>query len=126
MTDTKENDIEHDEGVVIDLRTLYAFKPEDLAIEISSTFYSNIAYMQVAPREVIIDFLKMPGMKKDGKVIVDGIRVYMSHVAALKMIESLGALLEKNVDKIEKLELPHSKDVELTTEIRRPSENEQA
>ncbi len=114
-----------DTSVVVDLRKLYAFKPEDLTVELSSTFYSNVSYMQIAPRDVIIDFLEMPGIKKDGKVIISGIRVYMSHTAALKLAESLGALLVNNLNKIERFEIPQSNEVKLSTEISRPSEEEQ-
>lgn len=120
------NDEKDDTSTVIDLRKLYAFEPEDLAVELSGTFYSNVSYMQIAPRDVIIDFLEMPGIKRDGKVIIGGIRVYMSHTAALKMAESLGALLANNLNKIERLELSPPSEVRLSTEISRPSEEEKA
>ena len=53
----------------IDIRDMYKFKPEDLTLDISATYYSNVAYIQVAPRDVIIDFLGLPGTKKDEKMV---------------------------------------------------------
>ena len=135
MTDsTKERDVTGQIGVeeksdskVIELRDMYKFKPEELALEISETYYSNVAYMQVAPRDVIIDFLEFPGMKKDGKMVVHGVRVFLSHVAAQSLAERLGKLLENTykAGQIEKLEFSQSTDVEITTKISRPSEEGQ-
>ena len=111
----------------IDIRDMYKFKPEDLTLDISATYYSNVAYIQVAPRDVIIDFLGLPGTKKDEKMVVSGVRVFMSHVAAQKLVESLSKLLENGCKNgmMEMFELPQSKDIELTTKIDRPSEEEQ-
>jgi len=111
----------------IDIRDMYKFEPEDLAVDISATYYSNLAYIQVAPRDVVIDFLGLPGVKKDKKMVVSGARVFMSHAAAQKLVESLSALLENSYKdgKLEMFELPQSRDVELTTKIDRPSKEEQ-
>jgi hypothetical protein len=126
-TETAQPSAEKDEPpLVVDLKKLYAFEPEDLAVELSGTYYSNVSYMQIAPRDVIIDFLEMPGIKKDGKVKISGIRIYMSHTAALRMVESLGALLLNNVNIIERFELSKPNEVKLSTEISRLSEKEQA
>ncbi|MBN1323510.1 MAG: hypothetical protein JW986_05850 [Methanotrichaceae archaeon] len=118
----KSNAEQKDTASVVDIRKLYEFKPEDLVVELSGTFYSNISYLQIAPRDVIIDFLEMPGIKKDGKVVIGGIRIYLSHIGALKMVESLGALLENNADKIERFELYRSNNSYPSTEISSPSE----
>lgn len=82
-------------SITIDLKDLYRFGPEDISIEILEERYSNLAYMQVTHRDVYIDFLSMPGIKKDGKMNVRGIRVFMSHVAAQRLTESLCKLLEE-------------------------------
>jgi hypothetical protein len=37
----------------------------------------------------------MPGTKKDGKVAVKGVRIYMSHPAAKRLAEVLGEILEE-------------------------------
>jgi hypothetical protein len=81
-------------STTIDIGELYRFKPEDLSIEILGERYSNLAYIQVTHRDVHIDFLSTPGVKKDGKMVLPGIRVFMSHVAAQKIAEALGQLLE--------------------------------
>jgi hypothetical protein len=112
---------------VIELRDLYGFKPEELALEILETYYSNVAYMQVTPRDVLIDFLEAPGIKKEGKTVIGGVRIFMSHVAAQKLAERLSKLLENTYKSgvIERLEFLQPKEVELTTKIERPSTEDQ-
>lgn len=80
-------------STVVDLSNLYRFNPQDLSINISDEIYSNLSYMQVTHRDVYIDFLAMPGTKRDDIQVVNGVRVYMSHVAAQKLAETLGQLL---------------------------------
>ena len=82
-------------AVGVDLKQLYAFEAGDLVPDITLTRYSNLAYVQVSPRDVYIDFLEMPGVKKDGRMMVNGTRVYMSHVAARRLGEVLQRLLTK-------------------------------
>ena len=82
-------------SVSVDISELYKFKQDDLVLEISEERYSNLAYIQVAPREVSIDFLPMPGIKKDGKMVIKGTRIYMSHMAAQMLAERLNQLLEE-------------------------------
>lgn len=84
-----------DGAMVIDLGEIYKFDPKDIVTEITDVRYSNLSFIQVTHRDVYIDFLQMPGMKKDGKVIVNGTRVYMSHVAAQKLVEALDGVLEQ-------------------------------
>ncbi len=85
-----------DEPTLIDLRELYKWKPEDLFPEISYSTYSNLAYIQVTHRDVYIDFLEMPGIKQeDGKMHVNGTRIFMSHAAAQKLAEALNGILNQ-------------------------------
>lgn len=115
-------DAEEPEDNSINIGDLYKFSPDDLILNISSSHYSNITYMQVAPREVILDFLEMPGIKKDGKMVVNGVRIYLSHVGAQALVEKLGLLLQSAYEngKIAQLEFQKPEDVELSSEISRP------
>jgi hypothetical protein len=79
----------------IDLKEMYKIDPREMTPEITVTRYSNLAYVQVAPRDVYIDFLEMPGVKREGKTLVNGTRVYMSHVAAQRLGEVLQGILKK-------------------------------
>jgi hypothetical protein len=83
-----------EDTITIDFADLYKFNKDDLAINISTVGYSNIAYMQVGHRDVYIDFLGMPGTKRDGKMVIDGIRIFMSHTAAKALADSLNQLLD--------------------------------
>ena len=86
---------EEAKSVLIDLGEIYRFNPEDIVPDISAVQYSNLAYMQVTHRDVYIDFLQMPGIKKGDKVFLNGTRIYMSHVAAKKLAEALQGILEQ-------------------------------
>lgn len=84
--------------ITIDLNEIYKFEPEDVGIDIENETYSNLAYIQVAHRDLHIDFLKMPGTKENDKQKVKGTRIHMSHAAAQKMAEKLLNILEKSYD----------------------------
>ncbi len=84
-----------DGATVIDLAELYRFEPGELQSDITHSSYSNLAYVQVTHRDVFIDFLEMPGIRRDGKMCVNGTRIYMSHVAAQKLAEALSGILGK-------------------------------
>ncbi|GEM_PF-876082 len=83
-----------DRVVNIDLRQIYDFSPDDIVPDITSVRYSNLAYINCAPRDIFIDFLEIPGIKKDGKMMLNGTRIYMSHAAAQKLSEALKNILE--------------------------------
>ena len=82
-------------SIMVDLKELYKFEPQDIIPDISIVRYSNLAYIQITHRDVYIDFLEMPGVKKDSKVLLNGTRVYMSFVAAQKLAETLQGILEQ-------------------------------
>jgi hypothetical protein len=132
MTDSNEkrdesiSDLEQVIETPMNIKDLYKFKPEDLVLNVSSTHYSNVTYMQVAPREVVLDFLELPGIKKDGKMVIDGTRIYMSHVAAQTLVEKLGKLLENAYEggSIAKFEFTKPEDIELSSKISRPTKEE--
>ncbi|RLB67281.1 MAG: DUF3467 domain-containing protein [Deltaproteobacteria bacterium] len=86
---------EEAKSVLIDLGEIYRSDPKDIVPDISVVHYSNLAFIQVTHRDVYIDFLQMPGIKKDDKVLLDGTRIYMSHVAAKKLVEALEGILEQ-------------------------------
>jgi hypothetical protein len=112
---------------IMDLSDMYKFGPDDLVLNISGTHYSNITYIQVAPREVVLDFLEMPGVKREGKMVVEGTRIYLSHVAALKLVVTLKRLLSDSYKegRMEIFELPKQSDTKLTTKAKRLTREEQ-
>ncbi len=88
-----------DSRISIDLRKIYEFDAKDIVPEISTIRYSNLAYIQVTPRDLYIDFLEMPGVKKDGRMVVSGVRVYMSHVAGQRLSQTLGHTISEVLEK---------------------------
>ncbi len=95
MAEESEGTGKGKQAVIIDLADLYKFEPEDLLADIKSSAYSNLAYVQVTHRDVVIDFFEMPGTKKDGKMVLPGTRVFMSFAAAQRLSEALAGILEK-------------------------------
>jgi hypothetical protein len=81
--------------LAFDLKEMYRFDPKEAVPEITTVRYSNLAYIQVTPRDVYIDFLEMPGVKREGRAVVNGTRVYMSFVAARRLSEVLKDILER-------------------------------
>lgn len=94
-TTKEEIPLKDEEMVKIDIRELYKFDTKDITPDISIVRYSNMAYIQITQRDVYIDFLEMPGIRKEGKVLLNGTRVYMSFVAAKSLAESLLGVLEQ-------------------------------
>lgn len=78
----------------INVLDLYKFDPSDLTVEITEEHYSNFALVQVTPNDVYIDFLPMPGVKRDGKMVLKGTRIFLPHSVAQKLGETLGHVLE--------------------------------
>jgi hypothetical protein len=83
------------EELTINLSELYKYDVKDMNVDITVVKYSNLAWVQVTPRDVEIDFLEMPGVKKDGKMMINGTRIYMSHFAAQKLSEVLTEILKQ-------------------------------
>jgi len=110
-----------------DVQDLYKIDAEKLSLNVTTSRYSNLAYIQVTPRDVTIDFLEMPGVKRDGKDVVEATRIYMTHVAAQRMVRSLGTLLER-VYRDGGMEIFSSStpEIEPTTEVKRNVEEEGA
>ena len=62
-------------SLTIDISEMYKYNTKDLMTDISSSAYSNLEYVQATHRDLYIkdlyiDFLEMPGIKKDdGKMM---------------------------------------------------------
>lgn len=84
------------DSATIDISEMYRYKKDDMVTDITSSSYSNLAYVQATHRDLYIDFLEMPGIKKeDEKVHIQGTRIYMSHSAAQKLSKALDGILKK-------------------------------
>lgn len=114
-------------GVAIDLREIYRFEQKDLNIDITTSRYSNLAYVTCEQRDVFIDFLEMPGIKRDGKMIVNGTRIFMSHSAAQKLAEALSGILRQIHDEgqMETYDPDLTPTAKHSAKITRPKEKQQ-
>jgi len=95
MAEKKGPEPRDTQSIAIDLSRLYSFSQEDVDLEITSTSYSNMAFIQVTHRDVFIDFLEMPGIRSGDRVAVPGTRIFMSFAAAQRLSEALTGVLEK-------------------------------
>lgn len=121
---TVENTKDDMESVTIDISEMYKYKKEDMMTDISSSAYSNLAYVQATQRDLYIDFLEMPGIKKeDGKMHIKGTRIYMSHSAAQKLSIALSGILKKvHMDgEMEFYSPDEEKSQELSTKVKQHS-----
>jgi hypothetical protein len=91
---TKPKEQDPQQQFLIDVARMYQFKPEEMIPDIKTSSYSNVSYLTCTNRDVFIDFLEMPGIKKDGKMMVPATRVYMSHSAAQQLAAKLTEILE--------------------------------
>ncbi len=91
VTDTNE---EKDRIVSLDIGKCYQFKPEDFEINIQNSQYANNSFIQVMGQDIFIDFMALPGVKRNGKMVADATRVYMTPVQAKKLADALNAILE--------------------------------
>jgi hypothetical protein len=104
--ETKQGEMSKKRTISFDLRKMYDYDMTDAVPDITISKYSNLAYVQVSPRDVYIDFLEMPGAKKDGRVVVNGTRIYMSHISAQKLGKVLTNVIKEVIENkgIEELE----------------------
>jgi hypothetical protein len=85
---------EKDQVLSVDIGKCYQFKPEDFDIEVTSEHYANNSFIQVMNQDVFIDFMSIPGIKKEGKMVASATRIYMTHVQAAKLARSLQSILQ--------------------------------
>ncbi len=88
-----------------ELAALYG-KGKKVKLTVHSTSYSNLAFVQVSPRDVFIDFLQAPGAPQGDEVVVEATRIYLSLPAAKSLSDVMTQLIDKarKAGQIEKLE----------------------
>jgi len=70
---------------------------KDPVSHIILTRYCNFVNIQASTNDVALDFMELPGIPRDGKQVVEGVRVYMTHDHARFMADAiLSALQEKS------------------------------
>lgn len=82
-------------SVSIDLSSSYHIENTPAVMDIEQVYYSNLATVNVSHRDVFIDFLQVPGIKRDDTLHLPGVRVFMSYASAQKLAEALSKVLEK-------------------------------
>ena len=93
--------------ITIDIAQLFKIDPEKMKLDIGHIHYSNVAYIQVNPRDVQLDFLQMPGIPSSDGTVVKTSRIYLSHSAAKRLAETILSTLKTASDSggIEQIQL---------------------
>ncbi|MCA1917283.1 DUF3467 domain-containing protein [Methanospirillum hungatei] len=68
---------------------------KDPITNIILTRYCNSVNIQASINDVALDFMELPGVPRDGKQVVEGVRV-LTHEHARLMAELLAKTLDKN------------------------------
>jgi len=93
MSDNKNIAIQPDKTIQIDILDMYQSKEKNYELNIVDVRYSNEQFMQVTDKDICIDFLELPGFKKDDKIKINAVRVYMTHQSAKNMIDTISKLI---------------------------------
>jgi len=88
-----------------ELAALYG-RSKKLRVNIRDSHYANLAFVQVSPRDVFIDFIQAPGLPAGDEILVEVTRIYLSAPAAKSLASVLGGLVEnlRKSGQFEKLE----------------------
>jgi hypothetical protein len=70
-------------------------RSKKLRLEVKQVTYANLAYVQVSPRDVFIDFIQAPGLPRGEDVLVEIVRVFLTPPAAKSLAETLGRVVEQ-------------------------------
>ncbi|HPY60324.1 MAG TPA: hypothetical protein PLG55_06350 [Methanospirillum sp.] len=64
------------------------------------TRYCNSVNIQASNNDIAFDFMELPGIPRDGKQVIEGVRVYMTHDHARLMAELILKTFEKSNDMV--------------------------
>jgi len=87
-----------------EILSLYKTEKEPV-LDIVNRFYSNVAFISIQPRDVIIDFLEAPPVIEDGVSTVKATRIFLTHTAAMSLAKVLSEQMNKAIEsgKLEKV-----------------------
>ena len=91
--------------VTIDISKLFKLDPDEIKLDVDHVHYSNVAYIQVNQRDVQVDFLQLPGIPKENGTMAKTTRIYLSHISAKRLAETLLQTL-KNASEGGQIETP--------------------
>jgi hypothetical protein len=87
-----------------EISVLYKTDKEPI-IDIAYRSYSNLAFINIQPRDVVIDFLEAPPVIENGVARVKANRIFLTHTAAMSLAKVLTDVLNKAIEsgKLEKV-----------------------
>jgi len=77
---------------------------EEIIPNILLTRYSNAVNIQASNNDVALDFMALPPMQRDGKLFLDGVRIYLTHEQARLLADLINTTLEKVNGELKPLE----------------------
>ena len=82
----------------LDPSVLYHYDSAQPELRVESSHYSNFAIVVTGGRDIMIDFLQVPGNPTEGRTIIPSTRIFLNHVNAQKLAEAIIAGLRKAHD----------------------------
>lgn len=68
---------------------------EEVISNIILTRYSNAVNIQASNNDVALDFMALPSIQRDGKQVLEGVRIYLTHEQARLLANLINTTLEK-------------------------------
>ena len=68
---------------------------EEVISNIIMTRYSNAVNIQASNNDVVLDFMALPPVQRDGKQCLDGVQIYLTHEQARLLANLINTTLEK-------------------------------
>ncbi|MEA3559651.1 MAG: hypothetical protein U9R75_10390 [Candidatus Thermoplasmatota archaeon] len=103
--------IEKGENINIDIGKMFRFDQDKMETDITKMMYSNHVYIQINPREVELNFMNIPGVKKEGNNICETVKIIMPFSGAqsfanvlletMASVYNQGGMEEYNPDEID-------------------------
>lgn len=79
--------------ISLDMAALYQFNQEDLELDVTVVRYSGDHFVQLTQNDLFIDFLELPGVRREGKMKVNTTRIYLTHNVAKGLAKTLNEAL---------------------------------
>ena len=68
---------------------------EEIIPNIILTRYSNAVNVHASNNDVALDFMALPPILREGKQVLDGVRIYLTHEQARLLANLINTTLEK-------------------------------
>jgi anionic cell wall polymer biosynthesis LytR-Cps2A-Psr (LCP) family protein len=94
-----EEEIEEMEEKTKDIDDIFDNSDCQVIPNVTHSKYSNIAYISASNRDIHINFLELPGIRKGNELLIDTTRIYMTYSSAQKLAAAIQEVLREAYSK---------------------------